>query len=281
MTDKEPARAAGPMTTRSYRLQSPAHTSQSAAQQSAAGGEASSDLEQQRLDMPDTFVHQPAGGSRSMRFKQQQHAKQHAWQKELEAFKQNQRPAAPTRLPTGKQSILKPRQAPNPPDRPASRASISVPVGLESQTEQDAAFDSNSSFSRSNADAQQLREDEELMLETGASLAMNSHKEATPARRALPQPLRMSFSPESGPHSVILQERPASRARSSSPHERQTARVTAGGWHGHWQSARSCSPVAMPDLAPMSLTTSAGSVSTALLDQAPQAAPDRLEIADY
>lgn len=271
--------------TRSYRVQSPAHIRQNAAQQSAAEGEKGMDLDQQRLDMPDTFVHQPAGGSRSIRFKQQQHAKQHAWQKELEAFKQNQQPVPP-RLPAGKQSILKPRQPPNPPGRPASRAGITVPdaglsLSLEPQTEQDAAADRGPSPSRSNAGPQQLLEDEKLMLDTGALPAMSSHEVAIPARRASPQPLRMSFSPESGPHAVIPQERPASRARSSSPLDRQTARVTAGCWHGHYQSARSCSPVAMPDLAPVSLTASDGFVSTALPGSTPQAAPDRLEIADY
>lgn len=267
--------------TRSYRVQSRAHNGQNAAQQSAAEGEAGIGLDQQRLDMPDTFVHQPAGGSRSMRFKQQQHAKQQAWQKELDAFMHNQHPA-PSRQPAGKQPVSKQsssklRQAPKPPGGPAWRASISIAdagllLGLAPETEQDAAACTGSSFSRSNADPQQLRDHEHLMLHPGASPAMAGHEVAAPARRTSPQPLRMTFSPDSGPHAVIPQERPASRARSSSPHDRHTARVTAGGWHGHRQSARSRSPVAMPALALMSVAASAGSMS-------PEAAPDRLEIA--
>ena len=47
-------------------------------------------------------------------------------------------------------------------------------------------------------------------------------------------------------------KRPASRARSPSPPGQHAIRATAGGLHSVWRPARPRSPMAMPNLAPVS-----------------------------
>ena len=278
MTDREPAKAAGPMTTRSYRVQP------SAPQQTAAEGEASMiESDQQKLEVPDTFVHQPVGGSRSMRFKQQQHAKQHAWEKQLEAFMHNQHPAP------GRPSARKPSLSQQQQQRQALQHSpilrgreaildAGLAAGLVPDRGLEVAMPCTGPMSPIPAAAPQQPHDHRFYQTDGGAIpAMTSQQCNASATGSSPQAPRRSLSPQSGAQMMMPLGRRASRARSSSPQERPNARVTAGGWHGHWQSARSRSPVAMPNLMPMSFATAS---SSGLPEQMSQKDPDRLAISD-